>query len=67
MPDALNPDDLGIFYSDYLLIKVRGYEHPFIGYYVKAEDDEFFDFIHNDIDMQIKQVDIIGWRLIDLK
>lgn len=67
LPEALKRDDEGIFYSEYLLIKIKGYEHPFVGFYVKANDDEFFDFIQDYIQKWINQEDIIGWRLIDLK
>ena len=66
LPEANIQDDEGIFYSEYLLIKVKGFEHPFVGYYVKANDDEFFDFIQRDLEEWIKQEDIISWRLIEL-
>lgn len=53
-----------IHYSEYLLIKVKGYSYPFIGYYVKANDDEFFSFIFKGI---ISQEDITHFRPIELK
>lgn len=62
LPEA-NKEEEGIFYSDYVLIKVKGYEHPFIGYYVKARDDEFFDFVP-EILLDIKQEEITHWRSI---
>ena len=42
-PDTPKQDEEGISYSDWLLFKVEGFEYPFIGYYVKANDDDFFD------------------------
>lgn len=66
LPDANIQDDEGIFYSEYLLIKVKGYEHPFVGYYVKANDDEFFD-IYPEVSEIVNQEDITHYRYIDLK
>ena len=57
-------EDEGIYWSEYLEIKVKGYNHPFIGYYVKANDDQFFDFIHKTVDEGIKQEDITHYRFI---
>ena len=57
-------EDEGIFYSKYLEIKVKGYEHPFIGFYVKANDDQFFDFIHKTVDEGIKQDEITHYRFV---
>jgi len=54
----------GISYSKYLEIKVKGYQHPFIGYYVKANDDQFFDFIHKTVDEGIKQDEITHYRFV---
>lgn len=67
LPKANIQDDAGIFYSEYLLLKVKGYEHPFVGYYVKANDDEFFDFIQDYIQRVISQEDITHWRPIEYK
>ena len=67
LPKANIQDDEGIFYSEYLLLKVKGYEHPFVGYYVKANDDEFFDFIQDYIQRLIPQEDITHWRPIEYK
>jgi Protein of unknown function (DUF551). len=66
LPEA-SKESLGIFYSEYVLIKVSGYEHPFIGYYVKACDDEFFDFISESTSKSIKQIEITHWRPIEYK
>jgi len=57
-------EDEGIFFSKYLEIKVKGYVHPFIGFYVKANDDQFFDFIHKSVDDEIKQADVTHYRFI---
>jgi len=57
-------EDEGINYSKYLEIKVKGYEHPFIGFYVKANDDQFFDFIHKSVDEGIKQEDVTHYRFV---
>lgn len=57
-------EEEGIYWSEYLEIKVKGYTHPFIGYYVKANDDQFFDFIHKTVDEGIKQEDITHYRFI---
>ena len=65
-PDTQKRDEEGIFYSEYLLIKVKGFEHPFIGYYVKANDDEFFD-IYPEVSEIVNQEDITHYRYIDLK
>lgn len=66
-PYTQKRDEEGVFYSEYLLLKVKGYEHPFIGYYVKANDDEFFDFIQDHIQRLISQEDITHWRPIEYK
>ena len=65
-PDTPKRDEEGISYSDWLLIKVEGFEHPFIGYYVKANDDEFFD-IYPEVSVVVNQEDITHYRYIDLK
>lgn len=65
LPKA-NKEEEGILYSDYVLIKIKEYEHPFIGYYVKANDDEFFDFTP-EILLDIKQDEITHWRPIEYK
>ena len=65
-PDTPNRDEEGISYSDWLLIKVEGFEHPFIGYYVKANDDEFFD-IYPEVLEIVNQEEITNYRYIDLK
>jgi len=57
-------EDEGIFYSKYLEIKVKGYEHPFIGFYAKANGDQFFDFIHKTVDEGIKQDEITHFRFV---
>lgn len=54
-------------FSDYIFIKVKGYEHPFVGYYVNASDDSFFDFIQPSFQDSINQSDITHWRPIELK
>ena len=65
LPEANKEEEIhGILYSEYISIKVRGYEHPFVGYYVKACDDEFFDFISESTSNSIKQVEITHWRPI---
>ena len=65
-PDTPKRDEEGISYSDWLLIKVEGFEHPFIGYYVKANDDEFFD-LYPEVSENVNQEDITHYRYIDLK
>lgn len=65
-PDTPKRDEEGVSYSDWLLIKVEGFEHPFIGYYVKANDDEFFD-IYPEVSENVNQEDITHYRYIDLK
>ena len=65
-PDTPNRDEEGISYSDWLLIKVEGFEHPFIGYYVKANDDEFFD-IYPEVLEIVNQEEITNYRYIYLK
>ena len=65
-PDTPKRDEYGIFYSEYLLLKVEGYEHPFVGYYVKANDDEFFD-IYPEVSEIVNQENITHYRYIDLK
>lgn len=62
-----NIEDEGICYSEYILLKIKGYEHPYVGFYVKANDDEFFDLIHLKFDKYVKQEDITHWRQIELK
>ena len=65
-PDTPKRDEEGVSYSDWLLIKVEGFEHPFIGYYVKANDDEFFD-IYPEVSGVVNQEDITHYRYIELK
>ena len=65
-PETPKRDEEGIFYSEYLLLKVKGYEHPFVGYYVKANDDEFFD-IYPEVSEIVNQENITHYRYIDLK
>ena len=65
-PDTPKRDEEGIFYSEYLLLKVKGYEHPFVGYYVKANDYEFFD-IYPEVSEIVNQENITHYRYIDLK
>lgn len=67
LPDATKKDVEGVYYSENLLLKVKGYDHPFVGYYMKAEDDEFFEFIPEFITNEIMQEAITHWRLIELK
>ena len=66
-PDTTKLDEVNIFHSEWLLLKVKGFEHPFIGYYVKANDDEYFDLIQDYINKIIYQNDITHYRYIDLK
>lgn len=54
----------GIFYSDYVLMRLKGYQHPFVGYYVKADGVEFFDFIQPSFQDGLEQSDITEWRYI---
>jgi len=54
----------GILYSEYLEIKVKGYEHPVIGYYINANDDQFFDFIYSKLGEKIPQEDVTHFRFI---
>lgn len=65
-PDTPKRDEEGISYSDWLLIKVEGFEYPFIGYYVKANDYKFFDILP-EVPEVVNQDDITHWRYIDLK
>ena len=65
-PDTPKRDEEGVSYSDWLLIKVEGFEHPFIGYYVKVNDDEFFD-IYPEVSGVVNQEDITHYRYIELK
>ena len=53
----------GIYYSKYLNIKVIGLKCPLVGYYVSANDNEFFDFVENV--SNITQDMIIEWKYID--
>ena len=59
-------DKDGILYSDDLLLKVKGFDHYLTGYYVKANDDEFFD-IYQEVSDVVNQEDITHYRYIDLK
>ena len=65
-PDTPKRDEEGIFYSDDLLLKVKGFNHYLTGYYVKANDDEFFD-IYPEVSGVVNQEDITHYRYIDLK
>ena len=60
-PESFKNDEDGIYYSKYLELKVKGYEYPLIGYYVNANDDQFFDIISVKDD-EIKQEDITHYR-----
>lgn len=65
-PETPKRDEEGIFYSDDLLLKVKGFDHYLTGYYVKANDDEFFD-ICPEVSEIVNQEDITHYRYIDLK
>ena len=67
LPDATKKDVEDVYYSENLLLKVKGHDHPFVGYYMKAEDDEFFEFIPEFITNEIMQEAITHWRLIEFK
>lgn len=60
-PECFENEEDGIYYSKYLELKVNGYEYPLIGYYVYANDDQFFDII-SEKDDDIKQEDITHFR-----
>ena len=69
-PDTPKRDEEGILYSDDLLLKVKGFDNGsfyfLTGYYVKANDDEFFD-IYPEVSENVNQEDITHYRYIDLK
>ena len=69
-PDTPYRDEEGISYSDWLLIKVEGFEHPFIGYYVKANDDEFFDkfvsSVHHLLLLRLNALELVFLVRLDL-
>ena len=69
-PDTPKRDEEGISYSDDLLLKVKGFDNGsfyfLTGYYVKANDDEFFD-IYPEVSDVVNQEDITHYRYIDLK
>jgi len=60
-PESFKNDEDGIYYSKYLELKVNSYEYPLIGYYVNANDDQFYDII-SEKDDDIKQEDITHFR-----
>lgn len=65
-PDTTKLDEVNIFHSEWLLLKVKGFNHYFTGYYVKTNDDEFFD-IYPEASVVVNQEDITHYRYIDLK
>ena len=65
-PDTPKRDKDGIPYSDDLLLKVKGFDHYLTGYYVKANDDEFFE-LYPEVSDFFYQEDITHYRYIDLK
>jgi hypothetical protein len=67
LPETPLTDIENVQYSEHILLKVNGYDHPFIGYYMKANDDEFFEFVPESITNEFMQELITHWRLIDLK
>lgn len=67
LPETLLTDIENVQYSEHILLKVNGYDHPFIGYYMKANDDEFFEFVPESITNEFMQELITHWRPIDIK
>jgi hypothetical protein len=62
-PESFKNDEDGIYYSKYLELKVNGYDYPLIGYYVNANDDQFYDII-SEKDDEIKQEDVTHYRFV---
>ena len=62
--DRCELDDNKLRYSKYVFVKVKGYEYPLPAFYVKFDDDEFFEFMGLD---GILQNDITHWRYVELK
>lgn len=65
-PETPKRDKDGIPYSDDLLLKVKGFDYYLTGYYVKANDDEFFE-LYPEVSDFFYQEDITHYRYIDLK
>ena len=67
LPETKIEAERDIFFSEYVLVKVKGYDHPFVAFYVKENNNESFDFIHYSVDRDINRKDITHWRKIELK
>jgi hypothetical protein len=53
----------GIMYSESVLLKVKDFDFPLVGAYMKANDDEFWEIYGS---FEVKQSDITHYRPIEL-
>lgn len=54
----------GIMYSENVLLKVKDFEFPVVGCYMRANDDEFWEIYG---DFKVDQKDITHYRFVELK
>lgn len=58
---------VGVLYSDYVLVTVLGYSHPFVAFYIEFRNESGFDLIHKSIQDSLNQKSITHWRPINRK
>jgi len=66
LPDVKTGEN-GFLYSEYVLLKVKGYDYPFVGLYVKSANLGAFDIMVNTIKKHVSGKDITHWRPITHK
>lgn len=64
--DALFEDEVDFERSKYVFLKVKGYPHPFVGFYVREAGKCFFDLMYT-ANEHIRQSDITHWLPIEYK
>ena len=64
--EALFEGDVDFERSEYVFLKVKGYPHPFVGFYVRESGRCFFDLMYM-ANALISQLYITHWRPIEIK
>ena len=64
--DPLFEDEVDFERSKYVFLKVKGYPHPFVGFYVREAGKCFFDLMYT-ANEHIRQSDITHWRPIEFE
>jgi hypothetical protein len=65
LPECKHIDETDDMFSDYVLVKILGYEHPFVAFYCKIGENEGFDLVHLSVDETTDKKAITHWRPIE--